>query len=101
MTRFLLFLALILTNLTLNGQNKSFTAYEQKIKGSELTIKMLPIPAGTYMMGSTSGSDISTDSSPAHKVELSAFWMADLEITWNLYNLFLDIQQTEMEIHGL
>jgi formylglycine-generating enzyme required for sulfatase activity len=97
LTRFLLLLALILSNLTLYGQQKSFVFYEQKIKGSQLTIKMLPIPAGSFMMGSTSGSIGTPDSSPEHKVELSAFWMADLEITWNLYNLFLDREVDKLD----
>ena len=30
-----------------------------------------------------------SDESPDHQVEIDAFWMAEMEVTWNLYNLFL------------
>lgn len=90
MIRFTLFFILILSvNLTI-GQEKSFTSYDQKIKGSELSIKMVPIPAGSFMMGSSVQNNGEFDESPEHEVKLSAFWMAEKEITWNLYNLFLD-----------
>ena len=81
----------------MNGQRKPFTTYIQQIKGSELIIKMVPIPAGSFMMGSPSLNNASLDEGPEHKVELSAFWMADLEITWNLYNLFLEREVDKLD----
>jgi len=95
--RFILFLILILSiNLTI-GQEKSFTAYEQKIKGTELSIKMLPIPSGSFMMGSPPHHNGGADESPEHKVKLSAFWMGEMEITWNLYNLFLEREVDKLD----
>jgi len=90
-------LILTLSNVTLIGQQKYFNTYIQKIKGSELIIKMVPIPAGSFMMGSASVNDEALDSRPEHVVEISAFWMADLEITWNLYNLFLEREVDKLE----
>lgn len=90
MKRIIFFLILIISSKSIIGQEKTFTAYEQEIKGSELSIKMLPIPAGSFMMGSTAQNNGEFDERPEHKVEVSAFWMADMEITWNLYYLFLD-----------
>jgi len=71
------------------AQQKAFTAYDQKIPGTELSIKMLPIPAGNFMMGGAALPGAPPEASPDHQVEIAAFWMAEMEITWNLYNLFL------------
>lgn len=47
---------------------------------------MQAIPAGTYLMGSKNGKP---DELPVHKVELAAFWMSKLEVTWDVFELFL------------
>lgn len=47
---------------------------------------MQAIPAGDYLMGSKNGK---SDELPVHKVELTAFWMSKLEVTWDVFELFL------------
>lgn len=47
---------------------------------------MQAIPAGDYLMGSKNGKP---DELPVHKVELAAFWMSKLEVTWDVFELFL------------
>ncbi|MGX1929331.1 formylglycine-generating enzyme family protein [Flagellimonas sp. 2504JD4-2] len=76
--------------VSVNSQKKSFGAYKQKIPGTDLTISMKPIPAGSFSMGSPNGEKgRSADEGPVHKVDIAPFWMAELEITWDLYELFM------------
>lgn len=64
--------------------------YTQNIAGSELTIDMVGIPAGEFLMGSPETENKRLeDEGPQHKVKLDAFWMSTHEITWDLYDLYL------------
>lgn len=77
--------------------------YEQKIPGTELSIDLVPIPGGTFQMGSsTQESHRNADEGPVHQVEIAPFWMAKFEITWDLYRLFIereiDDQQKSAEL---
>lgn len=63
-----------------------FKPYSQKIPDTALSFGMVPIPGGVFEMGSTAAND----EMPVHKVELSPFWMGTHEITWDIFELFLD-----------
>nr|WP_245802759.1 SUMF1/EgtB/PvdO family nonheme iron enzyme [Cyclobacterium lianum] len=65
----------------------SFDPYEEKIPGTGLSFQMVPIPEGSFKMGSESGDP---DEGPVHEVEIAPFWMASHEVTWDLFELFLD-----------
>ena len=58
---------------------------------------MVPIPAGTFTMGSPeSEAGRGADEGPQHKVTLPAFYMATKEVTWSEYDEFafsLDLQR--------
>ena len=71
------------------SKSDSFKAYSQKISGSELTIKMIPITGGKFLMGSNGHKD---DEKPQHEVFIDDFWMGAFEITWDQYELFLERQ---------
>lgn len=74
----------------LYGQSKAFVVYEQKIPGTELTIHMVPVSGGVFSMGSpVSENGRHTDEGPEHEVEVDSFWIAKFEISWELYQLFL------------
>jgi sulfatase modifying factor 1 len=60
--------------------------YRQEIKGTALSFTMEGIPAGEFLMGSTTGK---ADERPVHRVKVDAFWMATHELTWDLYEPFL------------
>jgi len=78
---------------------QDFKAYEQSISGTGVKFKMVPIPAGTFIMGSSyaeAGRD--EDEGPQKKVELSAFWMAANEVTfaeWDAFFKNMDVPQTK------
>ena len=78
----------------LAGGNPDFEAgmknYTETIPGTQITFEMLPIPGGTFMMGS-SDSEVGhkADEGPQHKVTVSPFWMEKCEVTWNEFELFM------------
>src|SRR6478672_7359853 len=66
-----------------------FTPYTEKVPGTDASFDMVPIPAGTFMMGSPpTEANRNPDEGPQFKVQLPAFWMAKVETTWDLYDLY-------------
>lgn len=72
--------------------------YVQKMHGTELSINMVFIEEGTFFMGSDQQDwGHKLDESPKKEVQVSAFWMSDVEITWDLYNLFVSRELDNLE----
>jgi formylglycine-generating enzyme required for sulfatase activity len=71
-------------------------AYVDVIPGTPATFRMVPIPGGTFRMGSPedeAGRDKSEG--PVLDVQVAPFWMGACEVTWDEYHPFmfrLDIQ---------
>lgn len=58
-------------------------AYKDKIDGVRVSLKMLPIPAGSFQLkGSVEGDEFTA--------ELDAFWMAEKELPWDIYRKFME-----------
>ncbi|MCA9188897.1 MAG: formylglycine-generating enzyme family protein [Planctomycetales bacterium] len=70
--------------------------YAEVIEHTPITIGMVPIPGGTFMMGSPDGeADRQEDEGPQRSVNVAPFWMASCEITWDAYEVWMfdrDIQ---------
>ena len=76
---------------TFAQQPKEFEAYSTKIPGSEVSFKMVPIPAGTFTMGSAATeTGRAADEGPQKEIELSAFWMGEKEVTHDEFLLFFN-----------
>jgi formylglycine-generating enzyme required for sulfatase activity len=74
-------------------------AYEEPVEGGALTIRMLPIPAGRFLMGSPpEESDRKEDEGPQHEVELAAFWMSEVEIPWEVYHEFMQREDRRRDV---
>ncbi len=75
---------------------KEMKPYVETITGKIVTFDMVPIPGGTFMMGSPeTEADRGEDEGPRHKVTVDPFWMGKCEVTWDEYDIFtfqLDIQ---------
>jgi formylglycine-generating enzyme required for sulfatase activity len=64
-------------------------AYTEKIPDSDVRFDMVPIPAGTFLMGSpTTEKGRKADEGPQHPVTLHPFWMGKYEVTWDEFDLF-------------
>jgi formylglycine-generating enzyme required for sulfatase activity len=86
---------------------QKIAAYVETIPGTDIKLELLPIPGGTFTMGSpASEPSRKDDEGPEHLVTLRPFWMAKTEITWDAYDLFAfsqDIrkkQQQKLDLAG-
>jgi formylglycine-generating enzyme required for sulfatase activity len=63
--------------------------YVETITGSDVKFEMVPIPGGTFLMGSPPGEPKRLpDEGPQHEVALGPFWMGKCEVTWDEYDTF-------------
>jgi formylglycine-generating enzyme required for sulfatase activity len=66
-----------------------FQKYTETIPGSKVSFEMVPIPGGTYTMGSSdSEKGRNPDEGPQHPVTVKEFWMGAHEVTWDEYDLY-------------
>ena len=55
------------------------------------TFDLIPIPAGSFKIGSPeTEKDRKADESPQKDVTIAPFWMAKVETTWNLYRPYME-----------
>src|SRR5689334_2307685 len=67
-----------------------FKAYAEKIPGTEVSFEMVPIPGGTFTMGSPSSEPgRNDDEGPQHQVTLKPFWMGKYEVTWDEFLAYM------------
>jgi formylglycine-generating enzyme required for sulfatase activity len=63
--------------------------YREVIPGTEIGFEMVPIPGGTFLMGSDpSEKGHREEEGPRHRVRLEPFWMGRHEVTWDEYDQF-------------
>ena len=73
-------------------------SYVQEIPGSEVSFKMVAIPAGSFDIGSPAGSPgMANDEIPQKKITLSAFWMGEKEVTFAEWDLFFKDMDLPMQ----
>jgi formylglycine-generating enzyme required for sulfatase activity len=94
---------LMLTLLISTGMHaQQLKTFEQKIPGSDVSFKMVAIPAGTFEIGSNAIlSD--TDERPPKQIAISGFWMSEHEVTfeeWDQYFKDSSIPQSK-ELDGV
>ena len=95
-------LSLILLIGAAFGQNINGVNYVEIVDGSDLQINMVYLSGGEYVMGSPAKErGRKKDEGPRHTVSLSPFWISSYEITWDLYELFLNnVDQKRVENRG-
>jgi formylglycine-generating enzyme required for sulfatase activity len=73
--------------------------YTEAIAGTDLKFDMVPIPGGTFTIGSPeSEPDRQKNEGPQREVTIRPFWMAKHEVTWEEFDEFafsLDIKRKE------
>lgn len=75
--------------------------YTQTIPGTDVKFEMLPIPGGTFLMGSPESEENREENEgPQHPVKIAPFWMEKYEVTWEEFDQFafsLDLKKKERE----
>ncbi|MDX2270150.1 MAG: SUMF1/EgtB/PvdO family nonheme iron enzyme [Bryobacter sp.] len=59
--------------------------YVEKIPGTLVEFRMMPVAGGKFSMGSTA----KADEQPVHERTVDGFYMMEKETTWELYRLFM------------
>lgn len=63
--------------------------YTETIPDTKVTFEMVPIPGGTFTMGSPATEAGRLDNEgPQHQVRINPFWMEVYETTWDEYDVF-------------
>src|SRR5215207_3311982 len=63
--------------------------YTETIPGTSVSFDMVPVPGGTFTMGSPASEPFHfEDEGPQVKVQVAPFWMGKLEVTWAEYDLY-------------
>jgi formylglycine-generating enzyme required for sulfatase activity len=63
--------------------------YSEPLVHTEVAIDMVPIPGGTFVIGSPSGeAGRNDDEGPQRTVAIDPFWMSRCEITWDAYDMW-------------
>jgi len=97
-SRFFLYLTLVVLfqgMYSLKGQE----SYEEKLNGVDHSISMVFIEGGSFIMGSPKTQQGHFgDEGPQHEVAVSPFWMSTVEITWDLYSLFVSREWDQYQV---
>ena len=66
--------------------------YTETIPGTDITIRFIPVPGGTYQMGSPEDeADRNDDEGPQITVKVDPMWVAETEITWEQYKQYMSL----------
>lgn len=97
MKRICLTIALYFSVFILHAQttDTAFKAYEQLIPGTTVRFKMVPVPAGRFVMGSgAADKQAEPDEQPQKTVQVSPFWMGAYEVTHDEFDIFFGDEGT-------
>jgi formylglycine-generating enzyme required for sulfatase activity len=93
-----LLLFILISTHIVNAQvapDTAFKAYQQPVPGTPLGIKMVPIPAGTFRMGSTAQEKgAQKGEGPQRTVQVSPFWIGAYEITYDEFASYMQAEAT-------
>lgn len=96
MKRICLFFAIMHVFVQSSAQ-EDFKAYTTTIPNSTISFKMVPIPAGKFLMGSSDKEKYhKADEGPQTEVSVSAFWMEEHEVTYDEFLLFFQDANTSV-----
>lgn len=81
--------SLCIWKATAQSASDTFKVYEQTIPGSSLSCKMVPVPAGSFVMGSNEkDKSKKADETPQRTISIAPFWMSAYETTRDAFDVF-------------
>jgi len=84
--------------LAQTSNQTAFQPYEETIPGSTVKFNMMPVPAGSFTMGSAATEAVhKPEEGPAKNVKLDAFWMGAREVTYDEFLLFFNDDNTSRD----
>ena len=74
----------------------AFADFTETVPGTNAALRMVAVPGGTFTLGSPEGEAYrSEDEGPQRRVTLSAFFMGEVEVTWQQYWAFYNETMSE------
>ena len=68
--------------------------YTAKIPGTDVTFEMVPIPGGTFLLGSPDGeADRDSSEGPQVTVKVAPMWVGKHEVKWDEYDEFMGLYE--------
>lgn len=66
--------------------------YKTVIPGTEIEFEMVPIPGGTFTLGSPDDEEGREDAEgPQKTIEVAPFWIGKYEVTWDEYKRYMEL----------
>src|SRR5262245_23966359 len=63
--------------------------YTEKVPNTDITFDLMPIPGGTFLMGSPEGEKgREASEGPQHPVGIKPFWMGKCEVSWDEFDIY-------------
>ncbi len=74
----------------------SFANFTETIPGSKIDFKMIAIPSGKFIIGSSENEEFYNNNEiPQVEITISKFWMGEIEVTWDEYSAFIKVTGKE------
>jgi formylglycine-generating enzyme required for sulfatase activity/nitrate/TMAO reductase-like tetraheme cytochrome c subunit len=78
-----------------------FETFTETIPGTNVSFKMVALPGGSFKMGSPEDEPLrKPDEGPLHKVTVSPFWIAEIEVSWDEYLAFFRATSSQGRTEG-
>jgi formylglycine-generating enzyme required for sulfatase activity len=75
--------------------------YEETIPGSDIAFRMIPVPGGTFSMGSPeTEAGRAAEEGPTFEVTVEPFWMGQHEVTWGEYQQYINAHNVFEAMRG-
>jgi formylglycine-generating enzyme required for sulfatase activity len=82
------FIFLFFLLISFSGSTQDFKSYVQSVPGTGASFKMVPVPAGSFIIGSPVSEPGRESDESQKSVEVSSFWVSATEVTfleWDAY----------------
>ena len=82
----------IISKKAADAKTQEMKPYTETVpEADDAEFEMLPIPAGTFTMGSPeTEKDRGADEGPQREIKIEPFWMGKVEVTWDLYQTYMN-----------
>lgn len=78
------------TQMNAVAQQRAVREYRETVPGTEVSFEMTFVPSGEFLMGSPEDeAGRKPDEGPQHAVKIDSLWVGKVEVTWDLFELFL------------
>ena len=73
-----------------DSEGGGFEAYDEPVPGTDVALRMMPIPEGEFTLGTPSSEEgRGEDEGPQRRVRVDAFWMGAHEVSWDAFRRFM------------